>query len=98
MNQRKINTNKKTMPVYTSDINVIASIPDFNLINDVISAFAHHKGEEYTNEEIFKQNIYGIRTLRSRKRFLNAITKTFIKFKTAEHQKVFYALFPKTIL
>lgn len=93
MNQRKISTNKKTKPVYTSDINVIASIPDFNLINDVISAFAHHKGEEYINEEIFKQNVYGIRTLKSRKRFLSAITKTFIKYKTAEHQKVFYALF-----
>jgi len=93
MNQRKINSNKKTKPVYTSDINVIASIPDFNLINDVISAFAHGKGEEYINEEVFKQNVYGIRTLKSRKRFLSAITKTFIKFKTAEHQKVFYALF-----
>jgi len=93
MNRRKINSDKKTKPVYTSDINVIASIPDFNLINDVISAFAYHKGEEYINEEIFKQNIYGIRTLKSRKRFLSAITKTFIKFKTEEHQKVFYALF-----
>jgi len=93
MNQRKINANKKNKPVYTSDINVIASIPDFNLINDVISAFAHHKGEEYINEEIFKQNIYGIRTLKSRERFLSAIKKVFIKFKTEEHQKVFYALF-----
>jgi hypothetical protein len=93
MNKRKINTNKKNKPIYTSDINVIASIPDFNLINDVISAFAHYKGEEYINEEIFKQNIYGIRTLKSRKRFLSAINKTFIKFKTEEHQKVFYALF-----
>jgi len=97
MDQNKVHTNKKTKPVYTSDINVIASIPDFNLINDVISAFAHHKGEEYINEEIFKQNVYGIRTLRSRKRFLSAITKTFIKFKNAEHQKVFYALFSQNI-
>ena len=96
MNKRKINTHKKNEPIYTSDINVIASIPDFNLINDVISAFAHHKGEEYINEEIFKQNIYGIRTLKSRKRFLSAITKTFIKFKTEEHQKVFYALFSQS--
>ena len=93
MNQIKINTNKKNKPIYTSDINVIASIPDFNLINDVISAFAHEKGEDYINEEIFKQNVYGIRTLKSRKRFLSAINKTFIKFKTEEHQKVFYALF-----
>lgn len=93
MNQRKIDTNKKNKPIYTSDINVIASIPDFNLINDVISAFAHHKGEEYINEEIFKQNVYGIRTLKSRERFLSAIKKVFIKFKNEEHQKVFYALF-----
>jgi hypothetical protein len=93
MNQRKIDTNKKNKPIYTSDINVIASIPDFNLINDVISAFAHGKGEDYINEEIFKQNIYGIRTLKSRERFLSAIKKVFIKFKTEEHQKVFYALF-----
>ena len=93
MDQNKVHTNRKNKPVYTSDINVIASIPDFNLINDVISAFAHHKGEEYINEEIFKQNIYGIRTLKSRERFLSAIKKVFIKFKTEEHQKVFYALF-----
>jgi len=93
MNQRKIDTNKKDKPIYTSDINVIASIPDFNLINDVISAFAHGKGEAYINKEIFKQNIYGIRTLKSRERFLSAIKKVFIKFKTEEHQKVFYALF-----
>jgi hypothetical protein len=93
MNKRKIDTNKKNKPIYTSDINVIASIPDFNLINDVISAFANGKGEDYINEEIFKQNIYGIRTLKSRERFLSAIKKVFIKFKTEEHQKVFYALF-----
>lgn len=93
MNKRKIDTNKKNKPIYTSDINVIASIPDFNLISDVISAFAHGKGEDYINEEIFKQNIYGIRTLKSRERFLSAIKKVFIKFKTEEHQKVFYALF-----
>lgn len=93
MNQRKINSNKKAKPVYTSDINVIASIPDFNLISDVISAFAQGKGKDYINEEIFKQNIYGIRTLKSRERFLSAIKKVFIKFKTEEHQKVFYALF-----
>ena len=93
MNQRKIDTNKKNKPIYTSDINVIASIPDFNLINDVISAFANEKAEDYINEEIFKQNIYGIRTLKSRERFLSAIKKVFIKFKTEEHQKIFYALF-----
>jgi len=93
MNQRKIDTNKKNKPIYTSDINVIASIPDFNLINDVISAFANKKAEDYINEEIFKQNIYGIRTLKSRERFLSAIKKVFIKFKTEEHQKIFYALF-----
>ena len=93
MDQNKVHTNRKNKPVYTSDINVIASIPDFNLINDVISAFAHGKGEAYINEEIFKQNIYGIRTLKSRERFLSAIKKVFIKFKTEEHQKVFYALF-----
>ena len=93
MDQNKVHTNKKNKPIYTSDINVIASIPDFNLISDVISAFAHGKGEDYINEEIFKQNIYGIRTLKSRERFLSAIKKVFIKFKTEEHQKVFYALF-----
>jgi len=93
MNKRKISTNKKTKPIYTSDINVIASIPDFNLINDVISAFSHHKGEEYINDSIFKQNVYGIRTLKSRKRFLSAINKTFIDFKTEEHKNIVYALF-----
>jgi len=92
MNHGEININRKKA-IYTSDINIIAGIPDFNLINDVIFAFAHGKGKEYINEEVFKQNIYGIRTLKSRERFLNATVKTFINFKTKEHQQVFYSLF-----
>ena len=79
--------------MYNTDINIIASIPDFNLITDVIGDYAQGKSEDDVYDKIFTQNIYGIRTGKSRDRFLHAIKAVFLKFKTEDHKAVFYTLF-----
>ena len=79
--------------MYNTDINIIASIPDFNLITDVIGDYAQGKSEDYVYDKIFTQNIYGIRTGKSRDRFLRAIKGVFLEFKTEDHKVVFYSLF-----
>ena len=79
--------------MYNTDINIIASIPDFNLITDVIGDYAQGKSEDYVYDKIFTQNIYGIRTGKSRDRFLRAVKGVFLEFKTEDHKIVFYSLF-----
>ncbi len=79
--------------MYNTDINIIASIPDFNLVTDVIGDYAQGKSEDDVYDKIFTQNIYGIRTGKSRDRFLHAIKAVFLKFKTEDHKAVFYTLF-----
>ncbi len=101
MNNEVGNFSKKRIkeePVFTSDINIIASIPDFNMINEVIYLLTQGKEKEYIEKQIFEKNIFGIRTLKSRKRFLAAIFANFIKFKTEEHKKVFFSLFSQQSL
>jgi hypothetical protein len=100
MNKKNDNLERITRdkPTFTSDINIVASIPDFNMVSEVIYLLSQGKDKEYINEEIFEKNIYGIRTLRSRKRFLAAIYTNFMKFKTEEHEKVFYSLFSQQSL
>ena len=82
--------------MYNTDINIIASIPDFNLITDVIGDYAKGKSKDYVYDKIVTQNIYGIRTGKSRERFLRAIKGVFLKFKTKDHKIVFYSLFKNT--
>ena len=79
--------------MYNTDINIIASIPDFNLITDVIGDYAQGKSKDYVYDKIVTQNIYGIRTGKSRERFLYGIKGVFLKFKTKDHKIVFYSLF-----
>jgi len=100
MTQREddFDKNPKNKPTFTSDINIVASIPDFNMVSEVLYLFSQGKDKEYINQEIFEKNIYGIRTLRSRKRFLAAIYVNFMKFQNEDHKKVFYALFSQKSL
>ena len=82
--------------MYNTHINIIASIPNFNLITDVIGDYAKGKSKDYVYDKIVTQNIYGIRTGKSRERFLRAIKGVFLKFKTKDHKIVFYSLFKNT--
>lgn len=78
--------------MYNTTINIIAGIPDFNLIFDVIQKYANGIFEE--KKEI-KNNQYGIRTIRAKKRFIQAINNVFINFRTENHKLIFYQLFSK---
>jgi len=79
--------------MYTSNINIIGSIPDYNLIIDVINNFAKRKSKEEIRETIFDQNIYNIRTKKSRSRFLKAINSVFLQFKSDTHRVIYLSLF-----
>lgn len=79
--------------MYTTNINIIASIPDFNLVLDVISNYAIGETKEQIGERILHQNVFGIRTGKSRSRFLDGIISAFISFKSDHHESVFFSLF-----
>lgn len=88
----------RNKPKYTSDINIVASIPNYNMINDVIYLVSHGQDRDYINKEILEMNTYGIPTLKARQRFLTAIYTNFIDFKTEDHEKIFYSLFSQKSL
>lgn len=84
--------------MYTTNINIIASIPDFNLITDIITDYANGKDKGYVYNKIFTQNLFGIRTGKSRSRFLDGVSAVFLKFRSDEHKTLFYNLFRYTEL
>lgn len=78
--------------MYNTTINIIAGIPDFNLIFDIIQKYANGIQEEKNERD---NNHYGIRTNRAKKRFIQAINNVFINFRTENHKLIFYQLFSK---
>ena len=52
--------------MYTTNINIIAGIPDINMIYDVISNYSIGETKEHIGERILHQNAFGIHTGRSR--------------------------------
>ena len=79
--------------MYRTNINIIGSIPDIEMIIDTISNYAHGKNKEYSADNLSVQNIYDIRTHKSRARFQKAINGVFLQFKSSDHQTVIYSLF-----
>lgn len=84
--------------MYSTNINIIGSIPNFGFITDIISTHALGENKKFVIDKIFNQNIYGIRTRKSISRFLKAIQAVFLKFNTHDHQVIFYSLFKKANL
>lgn len=84
--------------MYDTSINIIASIPDLNLVIDVISYYAKGKGKEYVVDKVFEQNIYAIRTNKSRGRFLRGINAAFLKFFSEDHKTIIFGLFSQAEL
>jgi len=75
--------------MYTSAINVIASISDVNFIYDVIMSYSKDKDIKYIYDKLFKTDKYNIRTIKSRKRFINAILASFSEF-INDNQKIVF--------
>ena len=88
-----IKENKKSQ--YNSDINVIGSIPDYQLIVKVIELYS--QGSNVLKEAVIKRNEFDFKTENSRKRFLAAVESAFLNFQNDAHQELIISLFTSSI-
>jgi len=76
---------------YNTDINIIGSIPDYELIYKAIELFST-KNDELENL-IVVDNQFDFRTEKSRKRFLSAVYSAFLNFNSSNHKELLIQLF-----
>lgn len=79
--------------MYNTSINAIAGIPDDQIIMDVLKNFAEGRSKDEVFDLMYHQNIYGIRTAKSRERFFYGIVSVFVQFRSEAHQTLIYRLF-----
>lgn len=79
------------MSKYNTDINIIGSIPDYELIYKAIELFSTNN--EDLENLIIKDNQFDFRTEKSRKRFLAGVYSAFLDFKSDNHKKLLINLF-----
>jgi hypothetical protein len=80
---------------YNSDINIIGGIPDYQLIIKAIEL--HTSGKEAMEDAVIKHNEFDFKTENARKRFLAAVTSTFLNFQNKEHEALITTLFAHTM-
>lgn len=80
---------------YNTDINIIGSIPDYELIYKAIELFSTNN-EELENL-IIKDNQFDFRTEKSRKRFLAAVYSAFLDFVSDDHKELLINLFKSNL-
>jgi hypothetical protein len=80
---------------YNSDINIIGSIPDYQLIIKAIELYV--SGKEAMEDAIIKHNEFDFKTENARKRFLAAVTSAFLNFQNEEHEALITILFAHTM-
>lgn len=76
-----------------SDINIIGGIPDFHLIEVALTLFAKGKGQLDLKEQVITNNAFDFRTESTRKRFLEAVTRSILVFANETHQQLIESLF-----
>jgi len=76
---------------YNSDINIIGGIPDYQLIFKAIELYT--SGKDAMEDAIIKHNEFDFKTENARKRFLAAVTSTFLSFQNKEHEELITTLF-----
>ena len=79
------------MNTYNSNINIIGSIPDYQLIFKAIELYV--SGKEAIEDAIVKHNEFDFKTEKARKRFLSAVNSTFLNFQNKEHEALITTLF-----
>lgn len=79
------------MSMYSTDLNIIAGISDFRLIEDVTKLRALEP--KHVRFSDITPNRYGIRTDKAFERFIASIDKCFLKFKNDDHQQLFLSAF-----
>ncbi len=73
--------------------NVIASIPDFNIVLKVLKDYSKGLSLDQIKESLVVTNAYGIRTKESRVRFYTAIKSTFLQFRNRDHQDIIKSIY-----
>jgi hypothetical protein len=79
-----------------TSINIIGSIPDYQFIYDVLRHLSHNASEDEMHEAFINKNIYSIRTIESRIRFLNGVRSAFWQFKNNDHETLIRSLYKST--
>lgn len=80
---------------YNTDINIIGSIPDYNIISKAIELHAQTK--DALENCIIQNNEFDFRTEKSRKRFVSALYSAFINFKNKHHKELIEIIFTQDI-
>jgi hypothetical protein len=70
-----------------TDINIVGSIPNYDIILEIIEMRAKGDSNEEIKDKMINQNIFEIRTKYSRIRFLTVIKSSFLKFTTSNHER-----------
>lgn len=80
---------------YNTDINIIGSIPDYELVYKAIELFSQNEDE--LESLIIKDNKFDFRTEKSRKRFLSAVYSAFLNFSDNTHKELLVSIFSSNI-
>lgn len=83
----------KRNKLYNTQTNVIASIPDFNIILKILKDYSKGLSKQEIKEKLVITNAYGIRTKGSRIRFYTAINSSFLQFKNQNHKDLMRSIF-----
>ena len=81
------------MEKINSDINIIGSIPNFNLIEVALAHFAEGKGRLDLKELLVTHNAFDFRTESARERFLRAVSGSILVFVNDTHRALIEGLF-----
>jgi hypothetical protein len=81
------------MEKFNSDINIIGSIPDFSLIEVVLTYFAKGKGKMDFKQLLVTNNAFDFRTESARGRFLRAVSSSILAFANDHHKALIENLF-----
>ncbi|MFK5938150.1 MAG: DUF1819 family protein [Sulfurimonas sp.] len=76
---------------YNSDVNIIGGIPDYQLIVKAIELYTVGGGA--MEDAIVRRNEFDFKTENARKRFLAAVTSTFLNFQNKDHEELITNLF-----
>lgn len=79
------------MNIYNSDVNIIGGIPDYQLIVKAIELYTF--GKDVMEDAIIKKNEFDFKTESARKRFLAAVSSTFLCFQNKDHEELITNLF-----
>ena len=81
-----------------TSINIIGSIPDYQFIYDVMRQLSQNGSKDEIYESFISKNIYSIRTVESRIRFINGIKSAFWQFKSSDHETLIRSLYKSSAL